>query len=515
MGKARVEKVALQVALDRIAERATELGVEVHVVGGYVRDALLCREADPVDVDLVVTRGALEIARLVADDMGGSFFAMDEARGVARIAFVDDDGGRLILDVSDMRGGTILADLAHRDFTVNAMAWPLGALGDESALLDPCGGLGDLKRGVLRAVSPAIFRGDPIRLLRAIRLASELGWEIEPRTLSWLRRDASHLREVSAERIRDELIGILERDAWHGLGFLDDLGLLEMILPELVPAKDLAQCSPHHLDVFDHSLETVRRLEEVGWILGIEKRGEADRSPTFHGLTWPYGILAEGLSGLEVSLRGHLLKAVSGDRKRWILTKLVALLHDVGKPASRSTDEDGRIRFIGHEKAGEELIGEILKGLRFSSREVHRAKIMTRAHMRPLQLAREEAGRRAVHRFFRDTGSVGVEVVVLSLADHLATLGLALRRDDWHQKVGYVRAMLDHYYDGGEVAEPPCLVNGDDVMDHLGLLPGPTIGWLLGEIQEAQAMGEIATREEALAWTESALALRGGRRGGS
>jgi tRNA nucleotidyltransferase/poly(A) polymerase len=512
MRKSRVEEVAARIVLKRIAKRAAELGAEVYVVGGYVRDALLRRSAPPVDVDLVVTREALQVSRRAADDVGGGFFVMDEVRGVARIILVDDDGRRLNLDVSDMRGGDIMADLGHRDFTANAMAWPLERLEEESAILDPHRGRSDLGRGLLRAVSPAIFRCDPNRLLRAVRLASELGWEIEPRTLSWLRRDALYLREVSRERIRDELMGILKGDAWHGLRLLDDFGMLEMILPELGPAKDLVQGFPHHLDVFDHSMETVLRLEEVGWMLGVEEGDRDDRLPRFHGLTWPYQMLAEELSGLKGYLGRHLLEVVSGDRPRWILTKLVALLHDVGKPATSSKDEDGRHRFIGHEKVGEEAVGVIFRRLRFSMREARLAKIMTGAHMRPLQLAREGASRRAIRRFFRDTGGAGVEVVILSMADHLATLGRALRRKEWHQQVSYARAMLEHYYSQVELAEVPRLVSGDEVMERLGLSPGPKVGWLLGLIQEAQDMGEISSREEALDRAEAALALEGGRK---
>jgi hypothetical protein len=255
------------------------------------------------------------------------------------------------------------------------------------------------------------------------------------------------------------------------------------------------QSAPHYLDVFDHSLETVRRLEEV--VEAVERhkgRGELSLVPLL-------------LSPFSLQLHDRLAQPISDDRSRLTVLKLVALLHDLGKPATKSVDDEGSIHFYGHEGRGVETTGAILRRLRFGGREVGLAKTIVANHMRPPLLAREDVvTRRAVYRFFRDTGDAGVDTLLFYLADHLATWGPNLRMARWRRRVELVAAMLADYYERHqEVISPPRLISGYDLMEEFGLDEGPRIGELLEAVREAQAAGEVGTKEAALALVRELL----------
>jgi poly(A) polymerase len=185
---------------------------------------------------------------------------------------------------------------------------------------------------------------------------------------------------------------------------------------------------------------------------------------------------------------------------RAALLKLGGLLHDVGKPATRSTDETGRMRFFGHQHVGADIAAAALRRLRFSSREVAMVRAMVAAHLRPVQMAQQgPPTRRAIYRFFRDTGEAGIETLFLSLADHLATVGPRLNEAGWRRHVALTSYILEKRLREADVVAPPKLLKGEEVMAALGLPPGPLVGQLLEAVREAQAAGEISTREEALA----------------
>jgi tRNA nucleotidyltransferase/poly(A) polymerase len=326
-----------------------------------------------------------------------------------------------------------------------------------------------------------------------------MGASIERETEELLRQAVHLTANVSAERVRDELSKILALPgaAWN-LRYLDELGLLTAIIPELEALRGVEQSEPHYLDVFEHSLETVKWLEEVIGVLegygGEVTDSELSSVPFL-------------LSPFVPQLSAHLSQPISGDRTRLTVLKLVALLHDVAKPATKSVDDEGVIHFYGHEGEGAEVVGAILRRLRFGGNEVILAKTIVANHMRPCLLAREKViTRRAVYRFFRDTGDAGVDTLLLYLADHLATWGPNLRMARWRRRVEFVASMLANYYERHQkVISPPKLINGYDLMDEFGLEEGPRIGELLEAVREAQAAGEVRTKEEALALVKELL----------
>jgi hypothetical protein len=296
---------------------------------------------------------------------------------------------------------------------------------------------------------------------------------------------------------------------------MDQLGLLTVVFPELEPLRGTSQSPPHCLDVLDHSLETVRGLEAVlgeldnegGARLGDARRTADDEQRTSSDSRkascpqYPVSSLSlEELIPYAERLQAHVSQQLGEGRARLITLKLAALLHDTGKPATRSVDSDGRIRFIGHEAASVSIVGEALHRLRFNRTEVRLAQTIVRHHTRPLLLASQASvSSRAVYRFFRDTGETGVDVLLHTLADYLAKGSPGAGDDLWSRLVSLTARMLADYYERpAERVDPPLLLDGNDLMRELGLAPGPQIGELLELVREAQVSGQVHTREEAL-----------------
>lgn len=470
---------------------------QAYLVGGCVRDRLLGR---PVyDLDIAVAGDGLRLARRLANRFGGAYYPLDETRRTGRAILRDQQGEHLIVDIAELRGIDLAADLADRDLSVNALA---ANVRTPEEVIDLHGGIDDLHARIIRPVSEASIRNDPLRALRAIRQAAELGFALAPETESLIRRDGPAIAspKVAAERIRDELARLLALPhSAESLARLDDLGLLTVILPELEPLRRLPQPPPHCLDVLPHSLKTVDCLEQILAALEQGSTGQA----------------LEPLGPFAGRLRAHFARMTSETRPRLVTLKLVALLHDAGKARAYTPNEassQGRIRFIGHDQIGAEIVEEALRRLRFSAAEVRLGKAIARHHMRPLLLAGQESvSSRAVYRFYRDTEQAGVDLLILALADHLATYAPGTGAEPWSHLLSLVSRMLADYWErSAERVSPPELLDGHDLQHQFDLQPGPHIGELLEAVREAQVSGQVRTRDEALAL----VAVRLGRADG-
>ncbi|MCW5848680.1 MAG: HD domain-containing protein [Anaerolineae bacterium] len=461
-----------------------------YVVGGAVRDRLLGRDVH--DFDLLVQTDGLAVARHLADALEGAYVPLDADMATARVVL-----GREQVDIAQQRGMHLEDDLWLRDFSVNAMAIPLSAWLDKTpTVMDPVGGQADLATRLVRAVSEEAFRYDPGRLLRAPRLAAQLGGTIEPQTEQWLRRDAHRLPEVSGERQRDEFWRcLLLPGAETVMRRLDQLGLLGLLLPEVTAMQGVTQRPPHTLDVYDHSLGVLTALEGLLVALGVQP-GEADPMD------------AAALAPYREALASHLLEEPVRGRPRWSLLKFAALVHDTGKPATR-TVKRGIAHFYGHEGVGADMAAPVGERLKLSGREIAWLKLVIRHHLRPLQLSQlDPPSPRAQYRFFRDLGDAAPDLLLLSIADNRAKGD----PDDESAAPDAILAltveMLGLYYQPQTalVVAPPALVNGYDLMRELELGPGPYVGELLESIREAAAAGEVTTREEAVALARRTLA---------
>ncbi len=477
--------------IDRVVAWLATQQMPVYLVGGFVRDRLLGRTT--YDLDIAVDGDGLALARGLANAFQGDYYPLDPERSTGRAILHRHTGGRLVVDVARFRGPDLAADLASRDFTVNAIAIDAR---DPEIIIDHHGGLEDLAAGRICPISEDAIRSDPLRALRALRQAAELGFVLAPEAERLMRRDGRALGQVSAERQRDELARLLAlASAAPWLRRLDDVGLLTVVLRELEPLRGETQPPPHHLDVLAHSLAAVQAVEAL--LAGLQ--GGSDGQPAT--------LTPLPLVPLAERIQGHLEQPLAYGRSRLVTLKLATLLHDTGKPAARSVEED-RIRFIGHPGESARLTGGALRRLRFNNSEVSLAVTIVSHHMRPLLLAEQgTVSARAVYRFFRDTGEAGVEVLLHALADHQATYAPDVEDEQWPRLVALVARMLDDYWRRqGERIAPEPLIRGRDLLRAFDLQPGPRVGELLETVREAQAAGEVRSREEALALVRRELA---------
>ena len=490
--------------IDRLASFFAARNLDAYLVGGAVRDRLLARSSEK-DIDVAVAGDAVAVAQELAIELGGSVAPLSAPRGMMRVVLANEDGeGRggkpgLAIDLSGF-SESIESDLARRDFSVNSMAVSFAALGQaqddngasfgpepfEDLVIDPYGGRADLMRKTLRALNPQVFRDDPGRLLRAVRLAGDLGLRMEPDTVRLLVADAHLLPQVAPDRVREEFLRILAPDGARGrIQTLDWLGLLEHVIPELMASKGVEQPKMHYWDVWGHSLHTVEAAEGV--------TGGHQNSPVFFCVPW------------TPESEAYFSETVSDGHTRRTVLKVAALFHDIAKPQTKTLEPDGRTRFFGHSEQGAVIAAERLGRLRLSSRGISMVSRMVEHHLRPAGMSPSPDGNRsewptnrAIYRYFRDVGDVALDTLYLCLADYLGAKGPELSHPEW---LNHAR-MISHVLNTGS-SEPvsiatPRLVNGHDLMSHFGLPPGPHIGSLLATIGEARAAGEIETQEQAL-----------------
>lgn len=474
---------SLLARLRPLFERETQ---PIYLVGGAVRDALLGR-ASP-DLDFAVPEQAVRLTFRVADALGVPAYVLDRERDTGRVVLPE---AGTTLDFARFRGPSLEADLRDRDFTVNAMALPATASRDAS-VIDPLGGRADLQARRLRLTHERAILDDPVRALRALRLALSLNFSLSPETIAAVKAAVPYLHTVSSERVRDELLKLLQTaNPDQAVVKMAELGLLAAVLPEIAALAEVEQSAPHHEPVLPHTVSVLR------WLARVEAALEPEANVDDPAVV----TISEALADYAPALKAHLQRYEDGKVDGRTLLRLGALLHDVGKGETRTVEENGRVRFIGHEQVGARMAARRLRHLALSNKAVAHVRLVVANHMRPLLLAQTAAqpSRRAVYRFFRDAGSAGLDVSLLALADHLATHDGPGDPGQWQRLLAVITTLLGHYFERyEETIAPPPLLNGGELMVALNLEPGPEVGRLLRLVEEAQAAGEVTTKEEAI-----------------
>jgi poly(A) polymerase len=473
---------------------------DVYLVGGVLRDALLGRVSH--DFDFAIPKRAVVAARRVASAFQADFYVLDEEFDTARVILSSADGGRDVLDFAAFRGADLDSDLRGRDFTINALAFDLRT----QTILDPLNGASDIRSKIIRACSATSVQDDPIRILRGVRQAAAFEFKVDPATREAMKEAAGRLSEISSERQRDELFRILEGPhPDKAIRALEILGVFPYLLPDLSMMKGLEQSPPHVKDVWQHTLSVIQHLEAILAVL----TPDYDAEKTSDVLT---GLLTLRLGRYREQLARHLGRSLNADRSVVGLLFLAALYHDVSKPATKSADAAGRIRFLGHEVDGAAVAVKRAHNLNLSNAETERLEIIIANHMRfhffidRLETEKKEPSRKAIYRFFRDVGEAGVDLVLLGLADLRGTYDHTLTEEKWRAALDVARILLENYWERPEESvAPPRLIDGHDVMAEYNLEQGPLIGQVLEAVREAQATGEISTREEALAFVSKWL----------
>ena len=449
----------------------------LYLVGGYLRDLLLGRSrAKRADLDVVIWGEPEQFGRDLVRTFKGSVVRLDPE--TVRVIIRSTEGIAQI-DIGRPKGETIEDDLAARDFTVNALAVRLDTLHAPRStlhalsLIDPTGGLDDLRNTRLQAISHSAFDRDPLRLIRTVRLAAELDFTIDEATGRWITERASLLGTVAGERLCDELFRILDTvPAAPRIEQLDALRLLRVLVPEVEALKSVPASKPHRLPLWEHSLQTL----------------------------WSIELLLTNLEQLfpdeAVWLRERLDREIEADVTETAILKLLGFLHDVGKPETRSVQPDGRVRFLGHEQAGLPILARLCERLRLGRLATGLVAGIEQHHLRPIHLSSTQTvTARAQYRFFREAGDAAPLALLHSWADLRATIGEEVEAFPRHQQ--FLRNAFRFYRNEFLASQAKPLIRGDDLIDLFGIAPGPFLGFALDHLQEAQATGVITSRQEA------------------
>lgn len=460
--------------LKSVYDFAKKRKIRLYLVGGVLRDLVLGRRKENPDFDFCLKKGAISFGRALSQKIRCGFVVLDKEHGACRLVKKLKDK-ICTLDFTDFRGATLEEDLLHREFTINALALELEKVFKnenlQQFLIDPHRGLRDLKAGVIRATSGEVFTEDPLRILRTFSFCATLKFRIDKQTLKLAKKERKRLAGISYERIRDELFKIFNcLDAYVHLKKLDEAKILGVVFAEFERMRGVNQGPYHHLDVWQHSLETLKQMEAV---LGEIKNNR--------------------------DLAGYLDEYFSAERRRRSLIKLACLLHDIGKPAARRR-EGKKITFHGHERFGLDLTEEISRKLKLSNDEMNALHKMVLWHLRPGYLADSAlVSSRAKFRYFRDTSQEAASTLLLSIADQRATHGPLTTNEGRRHHEEMCLGLIKEYFRKLKERKLPRLINGNDLIRKFKIEPSPLIGRMLAEVEEAQAIGKIKTRPEALA----------------
>jgi len=442
--------------------------VRVFLVGGAIRDYYLGRRG--TDLDFAVDKNAIAVSRKLARVIKGAFVILDDEHGSARVV-KKIEGVPWTFDLTDWRGKSIQQDLNSRDFTINALAMDIFSQTDDDKSIVECpGARRDIKKRVIRMVTPEVFKDDPLRLLRAFSLQATLDFKIEAKTKIQIKKNAHLISTVAAERMREEIFKILSSPRAQAtfLG-MDKIGLLPKVIPQITVMYGVKQGGYHHLDVWRHSLAVLSNLE----------------------------AFIEELSRDE-HIKAYLNECIGGAHSRLALLKMAALLHDIGKPETRRP-EGTRMTFHTHELVGERITRQVSKQLKLSVKERFFLEDVVRMHLRPGYLSNfKRPSEKAIFRYLRDTKGEAVSLAILALADQASTCGPLTTRAKHKHHAKICHMLIQRYFALKDQKPRQRLLTGHDLIKVLKLKPSELFGKILLAVEETAALGKIKTKQEAL-----------------
>lgn len=434
-----------------------------YVVGGFIRDCLLGVESS--DIDIVVSSGKAKcLAKDFADSINGYFVELDNVNNIYRVVLHDKTS---YVDFADCVGRTIEEDLRRRDFTINAIAYSL--LQDK--IIDVCHGLDDINNAVIREIAEENIVDDPIRLFRAFRFKSTLGFDLSLGLREIVKNHAQKIQLTAKERINVELIKLLGgKYSVKALQALDEFNILELIIPEVKEIKKIPPNSHHHLCLLEHSIETVKQVQAY-------------------------------YENASAEVREHLDSEYASGQKRIAYLKLAAFLHDVGKPATWQIEpETGRHRFIMHDVEGAKIIVPTLKNLKFSKKQITYIQKIIKNHIYPASLVTSnDSSEKAYLRFFRKMEDEVIDIIAVAYADRLSALGPDITKEMIDQNISGLQHLLDSYLVKKNVLAPlPKLLDGQEIMELLKIPASRKLGQIIEQLKEAQISSDVVTKEDAI-----------------
>jgi len=463
---------------------------DLYIVGGAVRDVLLGRELN--DLDFVLSENPTFLAKQVARKLNAGFFVLDDERNTARVVYRRDGNHLFPLDFVKFTGKSLQSDLEHRDFTINAIAIQVK---DLEKFIDPLGGVKDLADGLLRACSDRSLLDDPVRVLRGIRLSMQFTFRYSADLSELMKQASPNLPKTSYERQRDEFFKILEGPKpGEGMVHCRRFDVFNTLIPHLTEQEDIPASPPHTLPLFDHTITVIKYLDNL-------LKGSQLNSGGGKEIPWWQSHFKSKINKYYKLIKHYLDEEITPGRSKKGLLLFCGLLHDIGKPDTLTAGEDGYLHFYNHAEVGADLAWQAAKRLQLSNAESEWVRKVVRNHMRLLPLLNKDRkpNRKEVHHYFKKTGETGVAIVLLSLADTLGTYNQNLLPERWDQALDVCEVMLSAWWEDQEsVISPKLLLDGNDLQERFGLKPGKEIGNLLEKLEEAQAVGEVQTEEDAV-----------------
>lgn len=474
------ERLKNDAVLKAINNASRQLRIKVYLVGGAVRDLFIKKnKLEYAEWDFAVDKGAFRLGKMLAKNLNASYITLDKINKTARLVCTRNKH-HYELDFTDFRAQTLKEDLRRRDFSINTLCFDVRRLVStknvNNLLIDYFRAGEDIKAKRIRATRRENFNDDPLRILRGFAFCAQFGFRFEPKTLALIKKNVDALKTVSAERICEELVKIFSTSSSckHAM-LMDKYHILDIIFPEILTLRGVDQGLYHHLDVWGHSLETLMQLEKL-------LRTLSRRIPSVY----------------VHKINTYLKEEVICKHSRLWLLKLACLFHDIGKPKTRLEAKDGKIHFYTHEKVGAAMVVHISRRLKLACKEINMLKAMVLYHLRAGQLVNRIPTEKAKFRFFRDTKDDAVSILLLTVADRWAMRGaLSKKRHFIFLEHELFNMIIGFFKTKEKTQEASRLLNGHDLQSLLKIPPGPLVGKILNEIDEAQALKDIKTKNEA------------------
>ncbi|MBI5192171.1 MAG: HDIG domain-containing protein [Nitrospirae bacterium] len=447
----------------------------LYLVGGTVRDILIGRPQKDIDL---VCKGAKEFSNSLAKRNNAVVVPMEKKPEHPCYRVIAGNDSNNFIDIAEMRGETIYEDIQQRDFTINAIAVEIKRDGSTDKIIDPLNGADDLNNKIIKMAGEGSFASDPLRILRALRFAAALSFEIEPLTLKDIETKVESLAEVSQERILTELFYILSTSqSAFCFRQMDRLGILEVIFPEISAMKGYEQNTFHHKDVWEHSLLVMDNCEHIinNLVLFFEKWG---------------GEIADNINR----------------NNRLPLLKLASILHDIGKPLTGGVHPDkGNITFYNHDIEGAMIADTIAERLRMSNKDRSFLTLIVAEHLHILSLTATGVKSSTKMRWFRKMKDDAIPSIILGMADIKGTQGPASSKEYRNNYFIRSKDIVKNYYEViKKTLERKVLISGKDLIA-IGIAPGPAMGNILRQLREAQDNGIITNHEEAMVMARDLL----------
>ena len=449
------EEDKLTKIIKRISVVADRTEIETYLVGGVIRDRIMGRETN--DIDIAVVGNGIDFAVQLANEIGLNKVVKYEKFGTAMIPYhnytievatarseeYEDDSRK-----PEVEAGSLEEDLKRRDFTINALAMPLNS--DRIfELIDFYNGLQDLNNGIIKTpLEPQeTFSEDPLRMLRAVRFATQLGFYIDEETFNAINEVKERISIISQERITEELVKIItaRRKPSHGFKLLDKSGLLAIILPDIENLKGVDQKGDyHHKDVYYHTMQVLDNIAE---------------------------------------------------ETRDFKLRFTALVHDIAKPQTKEFKEGKGWTFYGHELLGPQMIKRLCRQLKLPNKVRDYAMKMTRLHLRPIALAKDGVTDSAVRRLLVEVEDDLEDLMTLCRAD--ITSSNPDRVERYLNNFKRVEEFIAEVRERDKLRKFQSPVRGDEIMDYFDLEPGPAVGFIKNKIEDAILDGDIPNEYEA------------------